>query len=170
MKLPLLAALISLFAFTTSKAQEETREPTYQRFPVIPPFSLQAPDNSTFTREDLPKHRKTIIMYFSPDCDHCKHQTEDLLKNMDRLKGVQIVMATYQPFEEMVAFYKEHEISKYPSIKMGRDTKFFFVPYYKISNLPYLALYDAKGDLIKTFEGNVSIAKLTAAFEKKKKK
>jgi len=35
--------------------------------------------------------------------------------------------------------------------KIGRDEKFFLAPFYKIRNLPYLALYDKKGNLIKLF-------------------
>lgn len=158
--------LFFLIGFTTLSAQE-SQEPTYKRFPTLPPFSLLGIDSSTvITRDDLPKHRKTLIMYFSPDCDHCQHQTEDLLKKMEQLKKINIVMATYQPFEDMVAFYKRYNIGSYPNIKIGRDTKYFFAPFYQLRNLPYLALYDAKWNLITTFEGNASVDKLMKAFKK----
>jgi thioredoxin-related protein len=72
-------------------------------------------------------------------------------------------MVTYQPYEQMVDFYKEHKIADYPNIKMGRDTKFFLPPFFKIQSLPFQALYDKHGELITTFEGNVKIDKLLAA-------
>jgi len=50
---------------------------------------------------------------------------------------------------------------------MGRDTKFFLPPYYKMQSLPFQALYDKNGELITTFEGNVQIDKLLEAFNKK---
>jgi hypothetical protein len=93
-----------------------------------------------------------------------------MLKSIDQLKNIQIVMVTYQPFEEMVAFYQEYHLDKYANIKIGRDTRFFFVPYYRIRDLPYMALYDAKGKLIRSFEGNTSIDKIVKAFDKKVKK
>jgi hypothetical protein len=34
-------------------------------------------------------------------------------------------------------------------------------------NLPYLALYNRKGDLITTFDGNATTAQLLKAFDKK---
>lgn len=164
MRLPtvLLALLFSAQAFS----QADTSAP-FRRFPVIPPFDLLRIDSSHLTKEDIAKKQKTLIMFFSPDCPHCQHQTEEMIAGMDSLQDVQIVMATYQPFEEMVGFYQKYEVAKYPNIKMGRDTKFFLPPYYRMKNLPFLALYDKKGNLITTFEGNMSVAKLVEAFEKK---
>ncbi len=138
---------------------------SYLRYPTIPPFSLLKIDSSALTRNDLAKHRKTLLMYFSPDCDHCKHQTKDMLSKMDKFKDVQIVMATYQPFEEMQAFYKDFKIASYPNIRMGRDTKYFFPPFFKMSSLPFMALYNDKGKLLTTFEGTTPIEKLTDAFK-----
>lgn len=88
-------------------------------------------------------------------------------KKMKELKRYQIVMVTYQPFNEMVDFYNEHKIADYSNIKMGRDTKFFLPPFFKIKSLPFQALYDKKGELITTFEGNVDVSKVLEAFAKK---
>ena len=103
-------------------------------------------------------------MYFSPDCEHCKRQTEDILKRMSDFKKISILMVTYQPFEQMVAFHKKYNIKNYPNIKIGRDSAFLYPPFYKMKNLPFLALYDAKGDLITTFDGDVATDKLLASF------
>ena len=171
MRRPVLLLLISCLAITSLKAQDESAEAPYKRFPTVPPFNLLSIDSSThITKDDLHRHTKTLIMYFSPDCDHCQHQTKEMLAKMDKFKGIQIIMATYQPFEEMVTFYKEYGLANYSNIKIGRDTKFFFVPYYHINNLPYLALYDVKGNLIKTFEGTTPVDKLVNNFKKKAKK
>ena len=141
--------------------------PPYKRFPTIPPFDLIQTDSTHITRDNILKKHNTLIMFFSPDCPHCQHQTEDILAFIEKLKDVQIVMATYQSFEEMVGFYQKYSISKYRNIKMGRDTKYFLPPYFRMKSLPYMALYDKKGNLITTFEGNHPVAKLVNAFEGK---
>lgn len=74
-------------------------------------------------------------------------------------------MATYQPFEEMVGFYQKYQLAKYSNIKLGRDVHFFLPPYFKMKNLPYLALYDKKGNLLTTFEGNQPMDKILEAFD-----
>jgi thiol-disulfide isomerase/thioredoxin len=152
----------------TQAAQPPPEKPPYQRFPTIPPFNLREVDSATMlTKEDLKKHRPTLVMFFSPDCDHCKHQTENLLADMDKFKDIEIVMATYQPFEEMKDFNTHYHLADHPNIKIGRDEKFFLVPFYQVHNLPYLALYDKKGNLIKTFEGTQKTDTLLKAFENK---
>jgi cytochrome oxidase Cu insertion factor (SCO1/SenC/PrrC family) len=145
-------------------AQSDSIKAPYLRFPTIPLFTLLKPDSTKITRDDLSKNKKTMIMYFSPDCDHCKHQTDSMLASIKQFQDVQILMATYQPLEEMRTFYKEYKISSYSNIKMGRDTQFFFPPFYKILNLPFMVLYNEKGKLITTFEGTTPIAKLVQAF------
>lgn len=100
------------------------------------------------------------MMYFSPECHHCQRQMEDILSRMDDLKKVQIVLATYRPMEELIAFGNKYKLQQYPNVHAGRDTKYFIQPFYRIKNLPYLALYDKKGKLITTFEGNVSVDRL----------
>lgn len=158
-----------LLAFTTQLASAQSLppdSPAYKRFPTVPPFSILQVDSTTLSKDNL-KRQPTLIMFFSPDCDHCKHQWTDMQKRMKDLKKYQIIMVTYQPFEEMVGFYKAQKIANYPNIKMGRDTKFFLPPFFKIQSLPFQALYDKSGELITTFEGNVKIDKLLAAFAKK---
>lgn len=171
------AIIILLLIVTTITASAQTdstqtvnpntpTEAPYKRFPTIPPFELlQLDSTTTLTKADLSKKRPLLLMYFSPDCDHCQHQTEDLLKDMRSFKDVQIVFASYQPFDQIKAFHERYRLGDYPNIMIGRDTKYFLAPFFKMYNLPYLALYDKKGDLITTFEGNVKTARLLREFK-----
>ena len=145
-------------------AQSDSLKAPYLRFPTIPLFTLLKSDSSKITRDDLLKNRKTMIMYFSPDCDHCQHQADSMLASISKFQDIQIIMATYQPIEEMRVFYKKYKIANYQNIKMGRDMHFFFPPFFKIANLPFMILYDKKGKLITTFEGTTPINKITEAF------
>jgi len=142
------------------------RNAPYMRFPTIPPFRLLKLDSTTYlTKDDLRKNRKTMVMYFSPDCEHCKHQTEAILADFKDFKDIEIVMATYQPFTEMKQFNEHYKIYQHPNILIGRDEQFRLPPFYKIRNLPYLALYDRKGNLITTFEGTQKADTLINAFK-----
>src|ERR1700730_3389700 len=77
-------------------------QPAYLRFPTLPPLNLLKVDSATYvTKDQIKKNRQALIMIFSPSCDHCKHQTQDILADMDKFKNIEIVMATLQPFEEM---------------------------------------------------------------------
>ncbi len=151
-----------------AQGSNDPNQPPYLRFPTIPPFNLLKVDSTThLTKDDIKKNRRTIVMFFSPECDHCKHQTQDILAEADKFKDIEIVMATYQPFNEMKDFYNYYRISDHPNIKMGRDEKYTLPPYYKIQSLPFIALYDKKGNYITHFEGNQKVSTLLDAFKTK---
>ncbi len=144
-------------------SQADSSSPIYLRFPTIPKFTIyKAPDSTVFSRENLQKKKPVLFMVFSPDCEHCQHETEDLLANIKKFKNTQIVMVTYLPYDEMIAFYKNYKIANYPQITMARDTKFFFPVFFNVRNLPSVFLYNKKGDFKKAFEGSVKIDSITS--------
>jgi thiol-disulfide isomerase/thioredoxin len=145
-------------------SQADSTAPVYLRFPTIPQFTVyKAPDSTAFSRDNLQKKKPVVFMIFSPDCEHCQHETEALLSNIDKFKNTQIVMITYLPYEEMIQFYKKYKIADYPQITMARDTKFFFPVFFKVRNLPSIFVYDKKGDFKKNFEGSVKIDSVSEA-------
>lgn len=152
-----------MIVFAAANAQQDTTA-LFRRFPSIPPVSLLRADGSILSKDGLKRNQPVLLMYFSPECHHCQHQMEDMIKRMNELKKIQIVLATYQPMEELLSFEKKYNLKQYSNIRAGRDTRFFIVPFFKIRNLPYLALYDKKGNLITTFEGNVKVDKLIESF------
>jgi thioredoxin-related protein len=161
----ILACFLSSFLYAQ---KEDSMDAPFRKSPGIPEFDLLKTDsNSHVTRESIKAKHRTMIMFFSPECTHCQHQTEDMLAAIDSLKDIQIVMATYQPFEEMVAFNQKYNIEKYSNIKLGRDTKYFFPPFYRMKSLPHLALYNSRGNYITSFEGNQKIATILEAFDEK---
>ncbi len=134
-------------------AQTESLAP-YLRNPVLPQFSILQPDSVTwFTKNDLKSGRKSMIMLFSPDCDHCKKQTDIIVDNIDKLKELEIVMTTFQTVEKMRRFYEKYGLAKYPNIHVGRDVRYFFGPFYRFRYSPFLAIYDEREQLIKVYEG-----------------
>jgi thiol-disulfide isomerase/thioredoxin len=162
--------IVSAQAAPTSHASDaQAPEAPFRKSPTVPEFHLLRADSTTYvTKEDLKKHRPVLIMYFSPECDHCKHQTEFILADYEKFRNIEIVMATYQPFSEMKDFIDHYKLADYPNFKVGRDEKFFMAPFYKITSLPFLALYDKNGDLISTFEGTHPADTILNAFAGKK--
>ena len=163
MKRIFLSAFILCLA-QLSFSQADSTMPVYLRFPTIPLFSInKASDSTTFTREDLQKKKPTVFIIFSPDCEHCQHETEALIANIDKFKDAQIVMVDYLPHEEMIKFYKNYKIADYPMITMGRDAKFFFPIFFRVESLPAIYVYDKKGKFKQAFSGSVKIDKIAEA-------
>ena len=86
-------------AFFSFAQHDSTLAPPYKRFPTVPSFNLLMVDSiSYYTKADLPQNKAILIILFDPNCDHCKHETEEIVKNIDNFRNVQIVMVTNAVF------------------------------------------------------------------------
>jgi thioredoxin-related protein len=161
------AFCIAILLFHVSFGQQDLPQPLYKRFPTAPPFKLLLTDSSTiFTDKDLKKNKPLLIIVFSPDCDHCQHHAEDMVKNREKFRNIQVVMASVQPLIKMKDFYKKYQLNKLENLVMGQDREFILGTFYKMKSLPFLAFYDKKGSLIDVFEGALPITKIIDKFDK----
>ena len=162
--LHLFALAVGLFIALPGKSQQtQAQEPQlpYLSDQTLPAFNLLEVDSTTlFNTDKLPSGKPIVLMYFSPDCEHCQHQTEEILKNMDSLRDVRFVMLTALPFDKMRNFYIFYKLGSYKNIIMGRDYEFFFSRHYGSQYVPYLAIYDRHKKLVKVFDGGTKVSTL----------
>jgi thioredoxin-related protein len=158
--------VLLLFALSAQCQTDSIMLPPYQRFRTVPPFKLLKTDSTTyFTKDDLKKNKAVLIIIFSPDCEHCQHETEEILNRIDDFKDIQIVMATTLSFNQMKEFYEKYELSKYNNITVGLDFQYVLLSFFRPRHLPYLGMYDKKGKLLTTFEGSLKMEELLKIFE-----
>lgn len=160
---------VGLWGSVAAQPVNGQKEPPYKLNPVLPALDLLLPDSSKLTNSAL-KKQNTMIMYFSPDCDHCIHQMEEMVKEKKKLAGLQIVMVTHQPMESLVWFIKKYDLPSYGNIRAGQDYRFNLPGFYAIKQLPYFALYDKDWKLIRTYESNTPVDTLIGAFKNTGKK
>ncbi len=152
-----LLSILSVFFVCSLSAQGVSMgQPPYLKVPVVPPFKLMlAPDSMMFTKNNLAKNKATIIMVFSPDCEHCVLATENMLANYNKLKKAQIIMATPLAYVFTKKFYKQYKIAAYPAIKLGVDNIFFMGTFFAVKSYPAVFVYDKKGKFKKAFGTDV---------------
>jgi thioredoxin-related protein len=154
----LIFSIISISAFTQTQP-----DPPYKRFPTIPPLKLLLTDSTTvFTDKDL---KPLFFILFSPDCEHCQKETEELISKIDSFKNIQIVMATFMTVDKIKPFYENYKLDRFPNITVGYDMQHMLTTYYRISFTPFLAFYDKKGNLIDGFQGALPLTKVLEYFK-----
>lgn len=164
MKLCIFYILILLLP-VVSVAQVDSTTPPYKKFPTLPPFQILLSDSSTiYTKAQLPKKTPVFFMLFSPDCSHCQHETEELIRHKDELSNVQVVMITMHPLKDMNAFISKYRLQEMKNLIVGKDIYYILPSFYNFRNLPFMALYDKKGSLISTYEGSVDLPKVIEIF------
>jgi cytochrome oxidase Cu insertion factor (SCO1/SenC/PrrC family) len=150
-------------AQTTSSA---TSKPAYLQYPIIPAFPMTLPDGHVITKNDLKKNVKTMVFVFSVDCDHCKHLTEEVTKNIDKFKNVQILMVTPFKVDQMKEYYEQYKIKNYPNIIMASEPTRQIMYFYDLRYFPGLFIYDKKQQLVKGMEGDVKVDTLLSYLNK----
>jgi len=68
-------------------------------------------------------------------------------------------MITFHPLWQMNAFVNDYKLKELPNLVVGKDIYYLMPSFYSIHNLPFLAMYDKKGDLISVFEGSMDVEK-----------
>lgn len=162
-------ALLLFFValFWSAAAQTDSIQPPYKKVPVYPPVKLLNTDSATYyTKANLPKNKAVMLMVFNPDCDHCQHETEALVQNIDKFKNVQIVMASFVPLTAINAFREKYKLAGYKNIVLAQDTHYFLLSFYMLRNLPFLAFYNKKKQLISVFEGSMPVEKVLEELKK----
>lgn len=121
---------------------------------AMPPYRILTTDSNWATPANL-KHRRTVLIYFSPDCPHCQHLTMEMREKMKQFGDAQIVMITWSnnyDIRAIKSFVKEFNLKKYPNIIVGTEGYSYVIQkYYKIETTPYIAIFNAKGKLSKAF-------------------
>lgn len=136
----LVAAMLSLVAL----AQAGTKS-------GIAPFKITLANGQPYTYTQLKKNVPTVLVYFSPTCEHCKDFTAELLKHEKELQQHQIVMVGYEPLSEVKKFADAFNLSKKPFIKIGTEGYTFIVQkFYNVQRFPFVALYNRQMKLVKT--------------------
>jgi thioredoxin-related protein len=158
-------SLLIFFFISIFTLSQTLPDPPYKRFPTTPPLKLLLTDSSTiFTDKDLKKNTPLFFILFSPDCEHCQKETEELIDKIDSFKNIQIVMATFTSVGDMKKFYDNYKLDRFSNITVGYDVQKILSTFYRISSTPFLAFYDKKGNLIEGIQGALPLNKVLEYF------
>ena len=155
--------LIVLFILPFVAYEQTEKEPTppYLKNPVIPSFNVYtSPDSTLFTKEDLPKGKPVVIIYFSPDCGHCQYEAKEIVKNMKSLSNAFFLWVGFRSLAEINEFAKKFELDKFNNVKLSRDPKYFIPSFFKVEFTPFIAIYNTKGVFKKEFRTGVKTEEL----------
>ncbi len=148
----------------TSFSQRDSADNYVKGFLTIPAFKINiVPDSSMFTNDNLKKNMPVMIMFFSPDCDHCQKQIKEMMAYKQELKNIQIVMISPLSYKDNKTFYDEYALASMPNIRLGFDVTFKLRSLYQTTTYPSMYVYDKNGTLAKAFVGNIGVPAVIAA-------
>ena len=148
----LLAVAVFLFIISFDASAQQGK---------LPPFRIMQSNGTIFKAEQLPFEKPILIIYFSPDCDHCETFMKEFFKRAADFTKASVVMVTYLPVAEVTKFIAEFNISHYSNIYVGTEgSSFFLKNYYKLLDMPFAALYDKNGNIMASYRSNIPLNEL----------
>jgi thiol-disulfide isomerase/thioredoxin len=156
-----LAFFIPAIAFL--QPSKDTTAP-YFKTNGYPDIKLLLTDSSTiYTKANLPKNKTVVILFFSPDCEHCQHTAKEITKKMDSISNLLMVWngPSYLPLADDKKFYNRYHFNKYKNIILGKEMSYYLPLFYRIEITPYTAVYK-NGKLFTEFRNGLEVSDLIA--------
>ncbi len=155
---PYLLLIIAIFWMHSSRAATGKDS--------LPGFKILLSNGVYFSPKDVPRNKAVILIYFAPDCEHCQKLMQAFFPKIKALKNAEIILVTFKPIGEMVAFEKQYQTQKYPNMVVGTEGNTFFLRYYyKLTKTPFTALYNSKGKLVYSSRNENSVTELIRQFQ-----
>ena len=147
--------LVSALAAT---AQEKRDTAPYLKFPKLPAFMLLMPDSGeVFNTYYIPEGKPTVLIFFSPDCEHCQQTAKSIVAKKDSLKEVQFYFFTPARLQLLKSFVADTKLMELNHIKVGKDYDTFFPVYYSTQYVPFIAVYNAQKRFVRKWEGRMKM-------------
>ena len=139
----------NLFISTPAKAQ------------TIPEFKVKLTNGTSVSSKNAARQKPLLIIYFAPDCDHCRKLMDQLFPQMNAFKNTEILMVTFESLNDVKWFENHYHTKSYPNIKVGVEEPVFFLKnYYHLEHTPFTALFDKNGKLLVSYKEFTPVSEL----------
>ncbi|MBA4303471.1 MAG: hypothetical protein C0424_04525 [Sphingobacteriaceae bacterium] len=127
------------------------------RLTELPKFSFpQMGSKGDVERSDL-RGGKTVVLYFSPDCEHCRALGKDIGMQLGRLRDIDFVFITRFDEADAVTYAREFKLWEQPNVYFGLDMNAAFYSYFGEMFIPSAYVFDAEGQLLQTLHQNAEV-------------
>lgn len=153
--------LSTLLYFTIFRVIEYNRKSNLSN--RLPNLTFDKLDGSDFNFKSLDK-KNVIIMFFSPDCEFCSEEINDLIKNIEQFRNTIILMISPSDPSILSKFYKEFEINKYENLIILKDNSGQFKKNFGSSSIPTTILYNRNKEKLFKAEGSITSKRIVEIF------
>ena len=128
---------------------------------TLPDFKVKLTNGSTFSTKEASHKKPLLIIYFAPDCEHCRALMDQLFPQMNVFKNTQILMVTFESLNDVAWFENHYQTKNYPNIKVGTEVPVFFLKnYYHLEHTPFTALFNKNGKLMVSYKEYTPVSDL----------
>lgn len=103
------------------------------------------------------KHYK-IVIYFSPTCEHCQYEAQEIRKHIETFGDTQILMISSDDSLSIKKFAADYQLDSLSNVQFLHLPNEQIFETFGSASVPRILIYNQKGNLVKDFKGEVKIA------------
>ena len=123
---------------------------------TIPDFTFYKMNGESFSRKDLTKNRKIVIVFFDVTCDHCQKELKALSEKIDELKKAEFYLVSMDNVTGIQMFMKKYapKMNGRANVTLLTDLNQQFITRFLPVQYPATYVYGPDWRLIKYFGQN----------------
>ena len=137
---------------------------------VIPEFTFyKVKSGISYTKQDIPKNKKTAFILFDPSCGHCQMEAGQLAKNYAKIKDINIYFVSMNDPALMANFLETFgkELVGKPNVEVLYDKNQDFIQKIHVpKQFPANYVYTAEGKLQSYWDGDKKIEDIIKEYTK----
>jgi len=160
----LLLVALAYNSFAQSQKDSTASELPYLKYKSLPAFQIRMLDSHTiFNTFNIPKGKPTVLIMFSPDCDHCEQLSKMITDSIAAFDKVNLYLLSPMPLSQIKQFALKNGLIKYKQIKVGQDFSYFMASFFKTDTVPFIVVYDKEKQYVTTIKRLRKISELNEA-------
>lgn len=130
---------------------------------MLPSFKIRETNGTVIKSTSLIKNKPIVLIYFSPDCEHCTTLLKSVFSSIDQFKKATIVLVSFLPIADVAAFEKKYNTSQYKNMIVGvEEPALFLKNLYHLDFTPFTELFDRKGKSVISYKKETPVKDLIA--------
>lgn len=132
---------------------------------VIPDFTFSRFNGQSFSRKDLAKNKKIVIVFFDVTCDHCQNELKAISEKIDNFKKAEFYLVSMDNVVSIQSFMKKFasKMNGKVNVTLLRDPNRQFIPRFRPIQFPAAYVYDSNLRLVKYFGQNSKVTDIISA-------
>jgi cytochrome oxidase Cu insertion factor (SCO1/SenC/PrrC family) len=144
--------LASCFSAPTLKTGREGRP--------IPSFDVMLTDGSHFSTDSIKKGHPVVFVLFRTTCPACNAETKNIIDHIRDVQDIQFYFVTMDTLADLKRFVSNYHFEKYPNLIAAKDYSKYFIHYFTVPAVPYIAVFNSDKKLKRVFLGNYDMQEI----------
>ena len=132
---------------------------------IVPDFTFTRFNGQSFSRKDLVKNKKIVIVFFDVTCDHCQNELKAISEKFDHFKKAEFYLVSMDNVAAIHSFMKKFapKMNGRVNVTLLRDLNRQFIVRFRPVQFPATYVYGPNLKLIKYFGQNSKVADIMNA-------